>query len=87
MEPLTAGASWTDVPARSAVFLVNIGLCEFFRNLFSPDIDSLTGKNSDDPRPGSTSAVELANKWVLARGNPLMVWNRVNLKENRVGFG
>jgi hypothetical protein len=25
MEPLIAGASWTDVPARSASFLVNIG--------------------------------------------------------------
>jgi hypothetical protein len=25
MEPLIAGASWTDVPARSAAFLVNIG--------------------------------------------------------------
>ena len=25
MEPLTAGASWTDVLARSAAFLVNIG--------------------------------------------------------------
>jgi hypothetical protein len=25
MEPLIAGASWTDVPGRSAAFLVNIG--------------------------------------------------------------
>ena len=30
---------------------------------------------------------KLANKWVLARSNPLIVWNSVNLKETRVGFG
>jgi hypothetical protein len=29
---------------------------------------------------------KLANKWGLMCSNPLIVRNRVNLKENRVGF-
>jgi hypothetical protein len=42
MEPLIARVSWTDVPGRSAAFLVNIGWVGFRRN-FVDGTDTFKG--------------------------------------------